>query len=104
MPFCIIIMIQGRVVQSWVNITRVSARFEFWYESLKSKLIIHLNSFCQQAHDWMLLKLTEKIIRENAFEQKKKKPGLWANWPSNNWAWIIIMQNLFSPISILWVH
>ena len=76
MPFCIIIMIQGRVVQSWVNITRVSARFEFWCESLKSKLIIHLNSFCQQAHDWMLLKLTEKIIRENAFEQKKKKPGL----------------------------
>ena len=24
----------------------------------------------------MLLKITEKIIRENAFEQKKKKPGL----------------------------
>ena len=24
----------------------------------------------------MLLKLTEKIIRENAFEQKKKKSGL----------------------------
>ena len=64
MPFCIIIMIQGRVVQSWVNITRVSARFEFWYESLKSKLIIHLNTFCQQ------------VVRENGFEQKKKKPGL----------------------------
>ena len=76
MPFCIIIMIQGWVVQSWVNITRVSTRFEFWYKSLKSKLIIHLNSFCQQVDDWMVLKLTEKIIRENAFEQKKKKPGL----------------------------
>ena len=76
MPFCIIIMIHGRVVQSWVNITRVSARFEFWYESLKSKLIIHFYSFCQQVDDWMLLKLTDKIIRENAFEQKKKKPGL----------------------------
>ena len=24
----------------------------------------------------MLLKITEKIIRENAFEQKKKKPRL----------------------------
>ena len=24
----------------------------------------------------MLFKITEKIIRENAFEQKKKKPGL----------------------------
>ena len=24
----------------------------------------------------MLLQITEKIIRENAFEQKKKKPGL----------------------------
>ena len=24
----------------------------------------------------MLLKITEKIIRENAFERKKKKPGL----------------------------
>ena len=24
----------------------------------------------------MLLKITEKIIRENAFEQQKKEPGL----------------------------
>ena len=24
----------------------------------------------------MLLKITEKIIRENAFKEKKKKPGL----------------------------
>ena len=34
------------------------------------------------------LKITEKIIRENAFEHKKKKPGLSANRPSNNWALI----------------
>ena len=27
----------------------------------------------------MLLKITEKSIRRNAFEQKKKKPGLIAN-------------------------
>ena len=33
----------------------------------------------------MLLK-REKIIRENAFEQKKLKPALSANRPSNNWA------------------
>ena len=30
--------------------------------------------------------MTEKIIRENAFEHKKGKPGLSANQPSNNWA------------------
>ena len=35
-----------------------------------------------------------KIIRENAFEHKKKKPGLSANWPSNNWA----LENLFVNI------
>ena len=40
----------------------------------------------------MLLKISEKIIQENAFEQKKTKeswvklnPGLSANRPSNNW-------------------
>ena len=39
------------------------------------------------------LKITEKIIRENAFENKensetevKFNPGLSANRPSNNWA------------------
>ena len=32
------------------------------------------------------LKITEKIIRENAFEHKKQKPGLSANRPANNWA------------------
>ena len=37
---------------------------------------IEFNSFCQQVDDWMLLEITEKIIRENAFEQKKKKPRL----------------------------
>ena len=37
---------------------------------------IQFNSFCQQVDDWMLLKITEKIIGENAFEKMKKKPGL----------------------------
>ena len=36
--------------------------------------------------DWMLLNLTEKVVHENAFEQKKKKPGLSANRPFDNWA------------------
>ena len=32
----------------------------------------------------MLLKTTEEIIKRNVFEQKKKKPGLSTNQPSNN--------------------
>ena len=32
------------------------------------------------------LKITGKVIRENAFEHEKKKPRLSANRPSNNWA------------------
>ena len=36
---------------------------------------------------WLeVLKITEKIIRENAFEHTKNKHGLSANRPSNNWA------------------
>ena len=34
------------------------------------------NKFSQQVDGWMLSKITEKIIRENAVEQKKKKPRL----------------------------
>ena len=41
-------------------------------------------SFCQQVDDWMLLKITEKIIQRNVFAQKKKKYGLSADRPSNN--------------------
>ena len=33
-------------------------------------------SFCQQVDDCVLLKITEKIIQRNVFEQTKKKPGL----------------------------
>ena len=32
-------------------------------------------SFCQQVNDWMLLKITEKIIQRNVFEQTKKNLG-----------------------------
>ena len=40
------------------------------------KKYIQFNSFCQQVDDWMLLEITEKIVRENAFEQKRENPGL----------------------------
>ena len=30
-------------------------------------------SFCQQVDVWMLLKITEKIIQRNVFEQKTKE-------------------------------
>ena len=52
----------------------------------------------------MLFKIREKIIHENAFEQKKKEtrvkfnPGLSANWPSNNWA-----QETYLFVSNLWL-
>ena len=38
-----------------------------------------VNSFCHQIDDWMLLKITEKIIKRNVFEQKKKITGLSAH-------------------------
>ena len=51
--------------------------------------------------------MTEKIIRENAFEHKKKKPGLTASRPSNNWAlgrvvhnWAKITQGKFE----IWIQ
>ena len=40
------------------------------------KKYIQFNSFGQQVDDWMLLEITEKIVGENAFEQKKKNPRL----------------------------
>ena len=50
---------------------------------------------------WWLeaLQITEKIIRENDFEHKKKKPRLSANWASNNWAQMVddILHSFFSP-------
>ena len=45
-------------------------------------------------------KITEKIIRENAFEYKKKKPRLITNRPSNNWA-LIINQGIYPLVIIL---
>ena len=49
----------------------------------------------------MLLKITEKVIRENTFEQKREtrvkfNHGLGANRPSNNW--VIVMFLVFVPL------
>ena len=57
---------------------------------IKAEKEIQFYSFCLQ---FDAVKRKEKIIRENAFEKKKKKPELIfnsnkvrANQPSNNWA------------------
>ena len=48
-------------------------RFEFRFESLKSISVLILFVYKLMIGS---LKTTEKIIRENAFEHKKKKLGL----------------------------
>ena len=64
--------LKGRVVRSWVK-PSVSANFELRYESLKSQF-----SWILFAYNLMIgyAKKIDKIIRESAFEKKKKKPGL----------------------------
>ena len=63
-------------VQSRVKIIRGCAKFEFKYESLKSKFrlihfVLNLMNGCS--------KKNREIIQENNLEQKKKKPGLTFN-------------------------
>ena len=48
----------------------VSAKLKFRNESLKTNLVY------VQMDNWITLKRVEKIIPQNAFQQKKKKPGL----------------------------
>ena len=43
---------------------------------LELKIQIQFNSFCLQFDDWILEKRIQKIIRESAFDNKKKKDGL----------------------------
>ena len=48
----------------------------------------------------MLLKITEKVIRENTFEQKREtwvkfNHGLSANRPSNNWVIVLCSHLMF---------
>ena len=52
----------GPDVQSWVKITRDERKIRSRYESVKSSFILTLERI-------------EKVIRENAFELKKKKKG-----------------------------
>ena len=54
------------LLQGGLRLSGVSAKFKLRYE-------IQFNSFCQQVDDWRLLRITENIFQENAFEQKK--PG-----------------------------
>ena len=39
------------------------------------KKVNSVYSFCQQVDDWMLLRITEKIIRRIVFEERKRIPG-----------------------------
>ena len=66
----------GQDVKSWVKIIQGCAKFEFKYESLKSKFrlihfVLNLMNGCS--------KKNREIIQENNLEQKKKKPGLTFN-------------------------
>lgn len=66
----------GQDIQSWVKIIQGCAKFEFKYESLKSKFrlihfVLNLTNGCS--------KKNREIIQENNLEQKKKKPGLTFN-------------------------
>ena len=58
-------------------------RFEFRYKSLKSISVLILF-----AYEMMIGSTINngENFQENAFEHKKKKPGLSTNRPSNNWA------------------
>ena len=106
-PFCIIIMIQGWVVQSWVKIKpRISVKFEFRCNSLKGKFICHMH-----ATSWWL-NGRENYPRKCFWTKEKEarvkfNHGLWANRPSNNWAWIITLsifwQRILYPTGKLFV-
>ena len=65
-------------------------RFEFRFESLKSISVLILFVY------WLMIgssnTITKRIIPENAFEHKKKKPGLSTNRPLNNSALEIKIQ------------
>ena len=79
--------ILGRVVQSWVKITQVGARFEFRFESLKSisvlirfvhKLMIESSKNNRENYPRKCFGTQEKET------QVKFKCGLSPNRPSNN--------------------
>lgn len=64
---------RARLSKAGLRWPRVSAKFQFRYGSLKIKFSLILLSTI-----WRLeaLKKIAKIIQENAFKRKKKKPGI----------------------------
>ena len=83
------------VVQSWEP--RVSARFEFRFESLKNISVLILFVY-------NLMIGSSKNYRENyqrkCFWTLQKEPRLIANQPLNNWA-LIINQGIYPLVIIL---
>ena len=84
---CKFLFLLGRVVQSWVKITQGnSATLKLRNKSHKSKF-----SYILFVYKIECSRINGEINKENAFQQKKKKPAL--KWPrvstnqlSNNWA------------------
>lgn len=68
--------LQGHVVQSWVKITRVSAKFEFRYESLRCKFSFKILLVYNLMIGRSKKNSREKIVQENASDEKKKRPRL----------------------------
>ena len=90
---------QGRVVQSRVKIPRVSARFEFRFESLKSISVIIL--FVYKLMIGSSKNSGEYYPRKCFWTQKKQtrvifKPGLSAKPPFSNW--VLVCTKFYKAI------
>ena len=61
-------IVMGRVVQTWIKITQGKCKIWIQIWKLKSRfsLILSVNT----VDDWMLLKITEKVFRENALNKR----------------------------------
>ena len=79
----LILLIRAELLKAGLRYPRVGAKFEFRFESLKSISVLILFAYKLMIGS---SKDNKDIILENALEHKKKKPGLIANRPSNNWA------------------
>ena len=88
-------MYRAELFEAGLRLPRVSARFEFRFESLKSisvlilfvyKLMIGSSKNNRENYPRKTFGTLEKETRV------KFNPGLSANRPSNNWAQILILQ------------
>ena len=108
-------IVMGRVVQTWTKITQGKCKIwiQIWNCS-KSKFCLILS--VNRVNDWMLLKITEKIIWENALNKRKRNSGLnltlgyALSRPSNNSSckksWVPL-QNQWATVKIKvrnWKH